>query len=60
MTIHWGWDAIIVIAGVNLFVGVWAFISWFNNRRLPLRLPREQFLSNQSEMRTASKNKRAA
>jgi hypothetical protein len=49
MTIHWLRDLLIVIGGVNIFVGIWALISWYFGAIEPKRTPREQFLYDKAK-----------
>lgn len=58
MTIHWLWDAIIVISGVNLFALGWFCVGWYNAKRPPKLTEREQFLVNAAK--SAMRQKRAA
>ena len=44
--IHWLRDLLIVIGGINLFVAIWAFASWFNGPIEPKRTEREKFLAD--------------
>jgi len=46
MSIHWLRDFLIIIGGINLFVAIWAFASWFNGPIEPKRTEREKFLAD--------------